>query len=169
MNWYLATLSDAIRDRAEADTGSGGLFETGSTLISGIYLNKAPAQVGAAGDPAFPYVVFSTGDGFNDDSFRTRTVVREITFDVYQASEESGVDVADVSSKIIGRLIGDWTEQSAGSPPSFGFDRFVPDLSAVSWSAGPMQFESDADLSGDEDGLLRYRLTFSLRVNKAGA
>lgn len=164
MSHYLQPVWKAIYDRAMADTGSGGLFNVGTPLVSTI--TNQMGYVNAISTAAtLPYLVYSvTGTDGGNDGFKT--AYRTVNFSIWSVvpSHESEVDTLDVTQKIISRLEGDWWDQSGGVP-TFGFDRFAPTLSGTTWGCDQVLFERWRDAS-DSDGAIVSVIDFSLRLSK---
>jgi hypothetical protein len=117
----LAALYKVIYDRAVADTGSGGLFNSGTPLITGIFNNSV------ASSAVLPYIVYNVAADTAMHAF-TRDIFRyQFRLQVYVARNTA--DPFLVGSNIIKRAFGD---SSGGSAPSYGFHRWTPSL-AGSW------------------------------------
>lgn len=79
----------------------------------------------------FPYVVYAVRETTVNDSFTNRASLCEIEFHVFDKVDNGNVN----AQAILVRLLGDWPIQ-ANRQATFGFDRWVPDLSASGWSTG---------------------------------
>jgi hypothetical protein len=128
----LASLLRAIMDRAEGDTGSGGLFRSSTPLITGIYASRGSQTL------SFPYITVDTFDT-EDDTFQTDAVTTTITFHVWIDATASALDPVDRASKILARLRGDAVKQN-NRVPSYGFHRWVPQVESgtMEWACSPM-------------------------------
>jgi hypothetical protein len=118
----------AIKARAEADTGSGGLFGT-PNLITGIYNTLAVPTL----TDQSKYVVFSVAAAAQEDAFDTDVVTYIFRLSVF-SPVAAGLAVP---SAIIDRLYGNGVSQS-GNLASYGFHRWKPTLSGTSWNADVM-------------------------------
>lgn len=67
----------AIIDRMLADTGAGGLFQTGSPLITTVYVGQAPAST------AYPYIQITQAAETEEDTFAKDAVELDVYFNVY--------------------------------------------------------------------------------------
>jgi hypothetical protein len=135
-------LWEAIRARALADTGSGGLFETGEdALITGIYNTLAPPTVVDEDDP---YIVFSVASASQNDAFNMDVIEYTIRFSVF-SPVTSGLAVP---SAIIDRLYGNGVG-SSGNLATYGFHRWQPSLSGSSWGSSVM-YRIDQDTAHSE-------------------
>jgi hypothetical protein len=127
----LAALWDAVRDRAVADTGSGGLFNA-TALITGFY-NTVASDTGT-----LPYVIYTTPSATPTNAFTADVVEVQIRMQVYvKKFPDDGSDPMNVGSQILARLYGNWSVN--GSQPTYGFHRWLPTLSG-SWTADTFQF-----------------------------
>ena len=139
----VADLADKIRDRAAADTGSGGLFETLSPLISAFYYAAIPNAA------VMPYCVFMVSAD-QDQSMFTQNMsmvqFRVVTF-VQRTTLTTGTqDPVLTGSKILKRVYGD--SASGSLTPSYGFHRFSPTL--TDWTATSIMYQNTNENHGDE-------------------
>lgn len=126
-----AALWLAIRTRALADTGSGGLFNVGTPLVTGIAYNHLPEA------QAFPFLVFDEAGETQLSGFRHDTRELLIRIGVYVEREPAaGGDPALTGSAILSRLEGDWVSQ--GGAPTYGFNRHTLTLVGTSWTCDAM-------------------------------
>lgn len=143
----------AIKARAESDTGTGGLFNVGTPLVSGIYNTFAsPAMTDQN-----KYIVFSVASASQEDGFDIDVITYTFRFAVYSpvAGGLAG------PSAIIDRLYGNGVS-SSGNLATYGFHRFKPSLSG-GWTATVMQ-RVDQDQNHSEDCYCfveTYRVTCS--------
>lgn len=79
----VAAVSKAIRTRALADTGAGGLFQTGSPMLTGWFWDWAPPA------QAFPYVVMTFVDTTEDDTFERDEYAARVQLAVYLGREST--------------------------------------------------------------------------------
>lgn len=159
MTWYLPQLEKAVYDRLAADTGTGGLFNVSSPLVTACYNGEVKAE------QAYPFLSLNVVSAPSQDSMDTR--VRLVTMDVHvyckksQDPGDSSYDGMDVGGKIIERVVGDWDQQSSRSP-TFGLDRWKPTL--TSWVAD--NFRSIEERADHEDGVYHWVLTFEVYVSR---
>ena len=156
---YSSALSLAIRARAIADTtlvGSGGYVAT-----TGL------RRTFAGQDAAFPYIIYHFSDVSNDEAFRTETYIQRVDWHVFVPEEPQAVapDPFLLADNIVTRLMGDWSAQTYGTGPTYGFNRWQPTVSG--WSPNP--FEHTGTTNQDEPGVLHRIVQFQIRMNKAGA
>lgn len=89
------------------------------------------------------------------DSFTKRASNYSVTLDVFDASE-NGITNCQA---ILVRLLGDWPVQS-NRQPSFGFDRWVPDVSGAGWNAGSgMLYQGETTAHTKDEMHYTLRLT----------
>lgn len=151
-----------IRDRAVADTGSGGLFNSGNELVTGFFNIRAPAEQG------FPLVVNTILTGLDASAFSTgvETIIGQ--FDVWCAEQppSGATDPLLRLSQIEARLRGDWTTGTV--TPSYGFHKFKPTLSGMvsdPWVASPMQITNTSEQH--EEGMFHLVLSWELVLSNA--
>lgn len=158
MNFQNA-LSIAVRNRAIADT----------TLVgSGGYVPTAGLRYAFAGvDQPLPYIVYSFPDIRRDDTFRTERWIVTMTWDVFVAEEPQAVspDPFATLHAITDRLNGDWSAQTYGTGPTYGFNRWLPTVTG--WT--PNHFELLSVTPSHDPGVLHNILTLNIGMNKAGA
>ena len=149
----------AIGARAYADTGSGGLFASGSELITGFYNTRVPEGA------EFPYVEYNVVSSQQADAFAMRVVEIELDMHVYVAErpQAGGTDPFQRGAAILARIAGDWSEQ-ATRLPSYGFDRHPLDLSAGTWTGGYMERIGGSEQH--EDGMLHWVESYRLTASK---
>jgi hypothetical protein len=91
-------LWEAVYQRYVTDTGTGGLNQTGSPLITGMFLELAPER------QAFPYIVFSVQDEVADDTKGSHFTILLPVFNIY-VSKENTVSPLLNSLTVIGRRL----------------------------------------------------------------
>jgi hypothetical protein len=101
----------AIRSRALADTGAGGLFNVTTPLLTGWYSRLAPPN------SAMPYVVVNIIDAGMVDAFAMS--LRRLT--VRMSLFTSGNSEANINT-IRTRILGNWLK-GINRVPSHGFER----------------------------------------------
>lgn len=125
----LAALGKAIYDRAASDTGSGGLFNASTPLITAFYNTWEPD------DAVKPYCFYNVLVSNPNDTFtgENEEVMFRISLCVQKEPEGSPpVDPIKRSSDIIARLIG-----PGGATPAYGFHRYAITItSSDHWSSG---------------------------------
>lgn len=90
----VAAVAKAIRTRALADTGAGGLFQTGTPLITGWFWSWAPPA------QAFPYVVANFINTSEDDTFDRDEYVARIQFSIYLGRESAESTAITIANRI---------------------------------------------------------------------
>lgn len=164
----LPALWKAVRDRVNADTGSGGLLNVTTPLIVAIYNTRPPEPSDSS--TVFPYIVYSVFESENTSTFRTRAWKRRVRFDTFvEVEPNSTLDVLQRGSDILRRLEGDWEDQVAGTAPTFGFDRFQPTLTGSGWSADIFELVDSGEDHSIGDRLYTWSMTFDITTSKAGA
>lgn len=161
MSSYLPKLYQAIGDRLTGDTGTGGLFNVTSPLVTQ-FRNTVIAS-----SQAFPYLVMNVTTAMNSDGFNLRSHM--VTFSIHVYVEEqpnAGGDSFSTGASIIDRVEGDWDLQSTRIP-SFGLDRWVPTLTSSSWTCSQCVLLNSSE--AHDPGVLHWILDFRVYVNKAGA
>lgn len=135
----ITVLESAIVARAQSD----------GTLVSLLGGSGAPRFTMQWGSLTLPgaFVVCRAEATVPQDSFDKR--VREFTVDfhIFDATDNGNTN----AQAIIVRLMGDWPAQT-DRVPTFGFDRWKPDLSSAGWSTGGM-FVSDEQTAHEKDEL----------------
>jgi hypothetical protein len=149
-------LWEKIKARAEADTGTGGLFKVGDELVSGIYNTLAPPEVVTEEDP---YIVFSVASASQDDAFDLDVITYTFRFSVF-----SPVSVGlAIPGAIIDRLYGNGVA-SSGNLATYGFHRWLPSLTG-GWTASVCH-RIDQDTNHSED-VYQFVETFRVTCSKA--
>lgn len=119
----------------------------------------------------FPICVFVPRDESQDDTFRTakQNVVLDInTFVEEQPDPEySQGDPFLLADLILDRIEGDWTAQSVGTGPTYGFHRWTPDITASGYACDSWRMTSCTP--SHDEGVLHFVQTFEFFVTKAGA
>lgn len=164
MTWYSPQLEAAVRARLVADTGTGGLLNVGSPLVTAVYAGYVPETTDS------PYVTFRAGsaDFTERQGFRVRVAVTEVIVEC--VVPEKPATTSTISSpydrlgKICDRVVGNWPAKAAGVEPDYGLDRWTPTLSG--WECPELQLINDENAS--EEGVLRRILTFQVQVSQAG-
>lgn len=134
MSLPLKDIYKMIRTRATSDTGTGGLFNTTTPLITGWYTRLAPAN------SALPYVVVNLIDAGNNDglAFSLRRII--VRFSLFTAGNaENAIDT------IRARILGNWLT-STGRIPTVGFDRWTGTLTDTTFKMSPMIFINQTEL-----------------------
>ncbi len=112
-----AVLEDAIYDRLNADTGTGGLVAVGASLVSNIY-NGMRNPTDTLLDK--PYIVFEVDEYRQDETYGDSGVVASVVVHVFDKPRGGTANCRSV----LDRIFGNWKPTT---PPSYGLHR---------WSAG---------------------------------
>jgi hypothetical protein len=150
----IAKLTEAIRTRALADNGVGGL----TTLVSSVTAFFGPTGA------TYPYVVI-TGDAFDQGTaaapsgFRKEVVTVLFTFHIYGA-KRSGMAAIEA---VIDRLYGDASAQ-ADWVPTYGFHRHVLTLDG-GWTAGPVE-RVGGDFQIEDQDVLHFSETYRVIISR---
>ena len=164
MSWE-QPLWQAILARATGDTGSGGLFNPSAPLITAFYNNFIPQnQSGTITD--LPFAVFMLPSAANVDGFRT--LMRNITARISIYTERFPTTAGDglaTANLIIERFMGDWTAQTYGTGPTYGYDRWQPSPTGYTASV----FAHTNTIEAHTDSVYCFNLEFKLLLSKAAA
>ena len=116
----IAELATAILARAQADTGSGGLYEGSAwSLINDFAYHRQAAATSR------PYATFHIPSAGNEsDTFTDDVALASVFMRVVVPVEDAGDGGTPLTTAadIIDRLIGDGSRQSDGNP-TYGFHR----------------------------------------------
>lgn len=122
----ITVFESAIQARAATD---GTLV----ALVGGSGLPQFTNMFGPS-NLVYPYVVYTVRETVSMDSFTKRVSECEIEFHVFDEVANGNAN----AQAILVRILGDWPAQST-RVPSFGFDRWRPDLSSAGWDTGMME------------------------------
>jgi hypothetical protein len=140
-----STLITAIRDRLLADTGTGGLFNVTTPLLTDVHFARANKH-----SPSDKYIVLVVANTTPEDDMDNDLINFEINVNIYLGTVYGN---APVLSNIIDRvydLLHDWT----------------PTLSA--WTpSGPLVFDSGGSVDLPDDDSLSQQITFTFKQSKA--
>jgi hypothetical protein len=141
----LAALWLAVRARALGDTGTGGLFNATTPLVTGIYLNSVPPNP----DTAYPYIRFDAtlpqgGHGFRIDLFQP-----QLRFHIFALEQGGGHSRC---SLILERLYA-------------RFHRHALTMATGGWTATQAAC-IDTFLEPDDPGVLHFIQTYRLHISK---
>lgn len=153
----LTKVAEAIMDRFEADTGTGGFYHASAPIITGAHFCDASEA------PTYPYVVFSFDAAQQNGTLLGSEVITVLVdFHIYALKSEGFAPV----SAILDRLYGDVYAQ-ASHIPSYGFHRFILPVTG-GWSGSPMvREESESDLA-DKD-VYHFREGYKVLISRAHA
>lgn len=151
----LVKVAEAVQTRLKADTGTGGLYNVASPLITASHFCDASDSA------TYPYVVFSI-EAANQSPTLLGSEVYECFIDFHIYSDKaSGYAVC---SSIIDRIFGDVVSQTGTHVPGYGFHRYVLSLSG-GWTGSPVVRESmDCDLS-DKD-VYHFRESYKVIISR---
>ena len=114
MSWE-DQLSKAILGRIQADTGSGGLWQTsGANRLQAAHFEQLP------NDQTFPFVMYEFSRQDTADTAARRSVEIDVRTHVF--AKMSAGDQA--LWNVVARLRGNW--QGNGGTPTYGLDRWQP-------------------------------------------
>lgn len=158
----LPALWIAIRNRALADTGAGGLFAASVPLVTGLFQNHVPA-----GQP-MPFLVYDVESATQQDAFRASLYEVRFRFSVYvENTPVYSEDPSERASKIVQRVYGDWADQVAGTDPTRGFARWKPVLTGSNYVC--THIEHVGSRPAHDDGFVRFIETYRLWMSDAAA
>jgi hypothetical protein len=135
---FITALESALVARAQSD---GTLVN----LLGGAGAPRFTILWGAVTLPG-AFVVCRAEETDPTDSFDKRSTNYTVTFDIFDSSD-NGVTNCQA---IMVRLLGDWPVQS-NRQPSFGFDRWVPDVSSAGWNAGSGMIKRGTTTAHEKD------------------
>lgn len=153
---WLATYS-----RAVADTGTGGLFNVGTPLITGFYNTRAPAAA------TYPYAVYQVEASEKALAFRTNGWTRHVAMHVYTQVVSDGTLGLNRGALIMERLEGDWDAQTLGTGPTYGFNRFKPTLTNSGWTADIFELQDSRE--EHDENVYHWIMQFTINNWKAAA
>jgi hypothetical protein len=152
MSLPLQNVYKLVRSRATGDTGTGGLFNATTPLLTGWYTRLAPAQV------SLPYVVVNCIDAGNQDGLRFSLRRLRMRISIFT----SGNSEASIET-IRTRILGNWLT-GTNRVPTYGFDRWTMTGMDNSFSASPMIFINQTELF--EERVTQTILEFETYVSK---
>ena len=177
MSHFLPTLELKILARLTGDTGAGGLCNVTTPLLAvhpsgtgsgiGVY-NTTPPAVATAGVSLLPMVTYEVGEVTNDDGLREKGRPCVVTLHAHvPRSPPTGYNAMLRGAAILARLEGDWEDQPAGTAPTFGLERFKPDISAATgWLADIFEFQGY--MTAHDDTAYHWIYTLGIRCSKPG-
>lgn len=171
MGLYVPAMWKAVNTRLTGDSTLVALLAGGSANSITCY-QPTPVAVDSS-SAQYPWVYYKLGERRPDDAFATRR--HEFEFEVHVMVQErppSAVTADPITTlaKIEERIIGDWSEQST-RVPSYGLDRYIPDVSAqtgdaaTNYSPEMIVYNGTIDLS--EPGILHWSCSFLWSIDKA--
>lgn len=154
MNYYV---TDATIDRLEADTGSGGLFNSGSPLVSGVY------YIRAADASTRPYIVLNVS--MTEEHALTSDGC-EFVLGVRIVGNAS--DGGAALQSIWNRVFGDGVLQS-GRTPSYGLHRHTLTMptNPLSASCTTLMYAGTDEVYDADDNTLEWTMRFRSRWDAA--
>ena len=161
-------LAQAIRARALADTGTGGMFNSGSPLLKSFLHYFGPeAATDAQLSAIVPYCVFAVGPIHSDPGYNENQYEADVEMHIFDARKlgHSAVTIEAISD----RLMGDAIAQT-NRTPTYGFDRHQLVLTNAGpeahgpWSPGPLRFVSLTPLH-DTD-FWHYNVLFTITMTQ---
>lgn len=139
----LANLNLVLRTRAVGDTGSGGLFNATTPLVTAWLWNAVAAE------QTFPYVVQTVAAMVSDNAFAKDIAECRVRFGIWHVRKStSATDPYLVASNIEARIYGNWSSAAPATAPTYGFHRFTPSFSG--WTGTPMEYVTTFDESDGE-------------------
>jgi hypothetical protein len=98
-----STLITAIRDRLLADTGTGGLFNVTTPLLTDVHFARANKQT--TGN----YIVLVVANTVPEDDFTNNGIIYQINVNIYMTSIYGGtITLSNIIDRVYARLH-DWT------------------------------------------------------------
>lgn len=138
-----ATLITAIRNRLTTDTGTGGLFNVTTPLITDVHFARANKQT--TGN----YIVLVVANTVQEDDMTFNGIVYQINVNIYMTSiYGKTLELSSIIDRVYA-LLHDWT----------------PTLSA--WSpSGPLRFISGGSTDLPDEETLTEQITFEIRQSQ---
>ncbi|REK40880.1 MAG: hypothetical protein DWQ20_00700 [Actinobacteria bacterium] len=174
MAYWIQDIEKEIYERLTGDTGSGGLFASGSELVSSVWTDLVPpssdpwwhANGKDADDPTISFVVRGTSLA---DTTESAGRALEVVFTVECRAFDPSTPPGEIINAILNRIEGDWFDQ-ASQVPTFGIDRWAPtldgdyafELPGFEWAGVEPVVPSSAERRAKE-------ITFVGVVHQAGA
>ena len=156
MSWDIETRNKVYARLVGDSTLSGLVADMPGTTVAAIS-TEWPAE----GTP-MPYVVLNYDTAGTEDAFTAKGIY--ITLDVHVFHEKKAVgDTQSTCSLILNRIVGDWLTN--GGTPSYGLDRFAPELSAVGWTASQF-LQSGPRVDEHEAGVWHFVDTYEGFISK---
>lgn len=149
----LASIETALKARLLADTGTGGLRNSGTPLVQGVWVSNAPSS------QAMPYCLIDVASQREAHAFSKDIFEVEAWVSTFVARHGTATPL-QTASDILARVYGD---SSAGSAPTYGLHRHPLSLSG-SWVATPI--ESMGVLPEHDEKAYVYRQIFKFHVSK---
>lgn len=151
---YSGLLRSAIHDRLLADTGTGGLFESGSELVDSVYFEDAGEN------PSMPFLVL----GFEEDAsaIDDARLVR-MSLDVHIFTERASASYVGLvrAEKIGWRVMGNWRD-NANRIPDYGLERWQPTIAGF----GVTPFAYGGMFGAHQPEVLHQILRFSAQLTE---
>lgn len=142
-----------------ADTGSGGLFNATTPLVTGAFIDKMPP----ATSYAFPYIVLASRIAGGPHAFQKDVCKGDVQVHMFVAEDDASGDPWQKLSDIETRVKGD---SSAGVAPSYGLHRHPLALSAGSWTSTTLIWNgTDPEPEGDNP-VIHYVMFFECNASR---
>lgn len=146
MSWDVE-LYEKVKDRLDGDSTLTGL----TTVFTEW---QAEGQT-------MPYVVIQHDTAGTEDAFDAKGIYTTLEAHVFAEKKDPGS--LSTVSLILNRIGGDWLTN--GGSPSYGLERWQPELSAVGWTSGHLQ-ETGPRVRAHEPGVWHYVSTFESLITK---
>lgn len=165
MSHFQMALQAAVIARLKADTGTGGLFNVTTPLVTGASVDFNPAR------QPLPFITYVPTLMSNYDAVGTRC--EECEFDIHvwiQASPENSsgssaaFDPLVREDAIVSRIFGNWPSVSVGVAPGYGLDRFRPDITSSGWTADTLRRTSDR--RNADETIIQHTISFRCLVSE---
>lgn len=130
----LAAFNLALKTRAAADTGAGGLFNVATPLIQGWFPNRA------AQTTAFPYVVTNIAAWDAQNAFSRDVSQLIVRISVYHEKEGTDDPTTMLTcSNVLKRIYGNWSSSAPATAPTYGFHRHPLVIASGNWASTMME------------------------------
>ena len=161
MAWWEDELATIIVDRANEDTGSGGLFNATTPLIQDIwwYRSANAIELDSDGLPPLPWIAFDMQDDTATDAFETDIIPVVILFNIFDRAEKGLTRVNVVKE----RLYGD------GIDPSYGFHRWIASSlnpSVDEWTPTAMRYQGRGRGGESDEDIVHEYMRFIIYMSR---
>lgn len=161
--WY--ELAKAIDGRLIGDATLLALLDTASSASIYDTISKAAAS------GMYPYIVKRRDNIAPADGFRVNVDIVDFTVVVRLAVDQTyGSDTYMARMDLIlKRIKGDWEEQTIGTAPTYGLDRWAPGALASTGYTATECYRTLGPVNVQEDDVFAEALSFRVMMSKSGA
>lgn len=128
-----------------------------TALTSRIYTSWPPEGT------TMPYVVLTWDSGGTEESFTAKGINTILDVHVFAEKQYTAGDSHSTCSLILDRVEGNWLTNNRN--PTYGLERWTPELSAAGWTASPY-INTSPRLSSHEAGVWHFISTYETVISK---